>query len=141
MEVAFVLQVDVDGFPTERVASVQVVKLEQRGEGQWMPTYRLGREHLDALLLRTDAAFCLFLAPPFPRAECWWCRRAGAGASLETQRSVSGVPRDDVQRAARPLSQWLVGELLGLWSGDERPEARARADPGAPDFVVEGLFR
>ncbi|MCY1022247.1 hypothetical protein OV427_41275 [Pyxidicoccus sp. MSG2] len=143
VEVAFILKVNVDGFiRTERVAFVQVVKLEQRGEGQWLPAFRLGREHLDALLLRTDAAFCLFLTPPFPRAECWVVPARLARGLTESHRSLSGVPRDGVQRAARSLSQWLVGELLGLWSGDERPEvlAWARAEQGGPDFVVEWIL-
>jgi hypothetical protein len=143
VEVAFILKVNVDGFlRTERVAFVQVVKLEQRGEGQWLPAFRLGREHLDALLLRTDAAFCLFLTPPFPRAECWMVPARLARGLTESHRSLSGVPRDGVQRVARSLSQWLVGELLGLWSGDERPEvlARARAEQGGPDFIVEWVL-
>ncbi|WP_164000479.1 hypothetical protein [Pyxidicoccus caerfyrddinensis] len=143
VEVAFILKVNVDGFiRTERVAFVQVVKLEQRGEGQWLQAFRLGREHLDALLLRTDAAFCLFLTPPFPRAECWMVPARLARGLTESHRSLSGVPRDGVQRVARSLSQWLVGELLGLWSGDERPEvlARARAEQGGPDFVVEWVL-
>lgn len=143
VEVAFILKVNVDGFlRTERVAFVQVVKLEQRGEGQWLPAFRLGREHLDALLLRTDAAFCLFLTPPFPRAECWMVPARLARGLTESHRSLSGVPRDGVQRVARSLSQWLVGELLGLWSGDERPEAlaQARAEQGGPDFVVEWVL-
>ncbi|WP_164018715.1 hypothetical protein [Pyxidicoccus trucidator] len=144
VEVAFVLKVNVDGFiRTERVAFVQVVKLEQRGEGQWLPTFRLGREHLDALLLRTDAAFCLFLAPPFPRAECWMVPARLVRGMTETQRSLSGVPREGVQRVARSLAQWLVGEFMGLWAGDERPEAlaRARAEQEGPDFVVEWVLR
>jgi hypothetical protein len=141
VEVAFIIKVNVDGFiRTERVAVVQVVKLEQRGAGQWMPSFRLGREHLDALLLRTDAAFCLFLAPPIPRAECWMVPARLARGLTESHRSLSGVPRDGVQRVARSLSQWLVGELLGLWSGDERPEALARVEQGGPDFVVEWVL-
>ncbi|MCP3137593.1 hypothetical protein [Pyxidicoccus xibeiensis] len=144
VEVALVLKVEVEGFlRTERVAFVRVVKLEQRGEGQWLPSFRLGREHVDALLQRTEAAFCLFLAPPFPRAECWLVPARLVRGLMETQRSVSGVRREDVQRAARPLAQWLMGDLVGLWVGDERPEAlaRTRAEQGAPDFVVEWVLR
>jgi hypothetical protein len=144
VEVAFVLKVDVDGFiRTERVAFVKVVKLEQRGEGQWRPTFQLGREHLDSLLLRTDAAFCLFLAPPFPRAECWMVPTRLVRGMTQTQRSLSSVPRDGVQRVARSLAQWLVGDFMGLWSGDERPEAlaRARAEQDGADFVVEWALR
>ncbi|MFP2926251.1 hypothetical protein ACLESO_13745 [Pyxidicoccus sp. 3LG] len=144
VEVAFVLKVEVEGFlRTERVVFVRVVKLEQRGEGQWLPSFRLGREHVDSLLLRTDAAFCLFLAPPFPRAEAWLVPARLVRGLMETQRSVSGVRREDVQRAARSLAQWLVGDVMGLWSGDERPEALAltRAEQEGPDFVVEWAFR
>nr|WP_241759546.1 hypothetical protein [Pyxidicoccus parkwaysis] len=144
VEVAFVLDVEVAGFiRTKRVVSVQVLKLEQRGEGQWMPTFRLAREQLDALLLRTDAAFCLFLVPPFPRAECWVLPTRVVRGLMEAQRSLSGVRREDVQRAARPLSQWLMGDLVGLWSGDERSEALARTEAasGGPDFVLEWRFR
>ncbi|MBZ4420136.1 hypothetical protein [Myxococcus sp. RHSTA-1-4] len=140
VEVAFVLKADVDGFVrTERVAVVQVMKLEQRGEGQWMPTFRLGREHLDALLCRTDAAFCLFLAPPIPRAECWMVPARTVRGLMEAQRSLSGVGREGVRRVARSLAWWLVGDLVGLWTGDERPEALAwEGTPrDAPDFVVE----
>ena len=144
VEVAFVLKVDVDGFiRTERVAFVQVVKLEQRGEGQWRPTFQLGREHLDSLLLRTDAAFCLFLAPPFPRAECWMVPTRLVRGMTQTLRSLSSVPRDGVQRVARSLAQWLVGDFMGLWAGDERPEAlaQARAEQDGADFVVEWVLR
>jgi hypothetical protein len=135
VEVAFVLKVDVEGFVrAERVALVQVVKLEQRGEGQWMPSFRLGREQVDALLLRTDAAFCLFLAPPFPRAECWMVPARMVRGMMEAQRSLSGVAREGVQRVGRSLSHWLVADLLGLWTGDERPEL---LEPAGADFVVE----
>ncbi|WIG97848.1 hypothetical protein [Myxococcus sp. SDU36] len=144
VEVAFVLDVAVGDFlRTRRVVSVQVVKLEQRGEGQWLPAFRLGREHLDAQLLRTDAAFCLFLTPPFPRAECWVVPSRTVRALMESQRSLSGVPRDGVQRVARSLSHWLLGDLVGLWTGDERPASLARlssAEDG-PDFVVEWGLR
>ncbi|WP_163784238.1 hypothetical protein [Myxococcus vastator] len=144
VEVAFVLDVAVGDFlRTRRVVSVQVVKLEQRGEGQWLPAFRLGREHLDAQLLRTDAAFCLFLTPPFPRAECWVVPSRTVRALMESQRSLSGVPRDGVQRVARSLSHWLLGDLVGLWTGDERPESLARLSSaeGGPDFVVEWGLR
>lgn len=140
VEIAFVLQLELDGFiHTERVAFVRAVKLEQRGAGQWLPTFRLGREHLDALLLRTDAAFCLFLAPPIPRAECWMVPARLARELAVAQRSLSGVPREGVQRVARSLAQWLVGEWLGLWTGDDRIEslAQARWEQRGPDFVVE----
>ncbi|ABF87920.1 hypothetical protein MXAN_4340 [Myxococcus xanthus DK 1622] len=144
VEVAFVLDVAVGDFlRTRRVVSVQVVKLEQRGEGQWLPAFRLGREHLDAQLLRTDAAFCLFLAPPFPRAECWVVPSRTVRAMMESQRSLSGVPRDGVQRVARSLSHWLLGDVVGLWTGDERPESFARLSrvEDGPDFVVEWGLR
>ena len=140
VEVAFVLDVAVGDFlRTRRVVSMQVVKLEQRGEGQWLPAFKLGREHLDAQLLRTEAAFCLFLAPPFPRAECWVVPSRTVRALMDAQRSLSGVTREAVQRVARPLSHWLLGDLVGLWTGDERPEALARltGTGGAPDFIVE----
>ncbi len=140
VEVAFVLDVAVGDFlRTRRVVSMQVVKLEQRGEGQWLPAFKLGREYLDAQLLRTEAAFCLFLAPPFPRAECWVVPSRTVRALMEAQRSLSGVTREAVQRVARPLSHWLLGDLVGLWTGDERPEALARltGTDGAPDFIVE----
>lgn len=132
-----------DFLRTRRVVSVQVVKLEQRGEGQWLPAFRLGREHLDAQLLRTDAAFCLFLAPPFPRAECWVVPSRTVRAMMESQRSLSGVPRDGVQRVARSLSHWLLGDVVGLWTGDERPESFARLSrvEDGPDFVVEWGLR
>jgi len=144
VQVAFVLKVEVEGFiRAERVVLVQVVKLEQRGEGQWMPSFRLGREQVDALLLRTDAAFCLFLAPPFPRAECWMVPARLVRGMMEAQRSLSGVARDGVQRVARSLSHWLVADLLGLWTGDERPELLAcltTAHAGT-EFVVELSLR
>jgi hypothetical protein len=144
VQVAFVLKVEVEGFiRAERVVLVQVVKLEQRGEGQWMPSFRLGREQVDALLLRTDAAFCLFLAPPFPRAECWMVPARLVRGMMEAQRSLSGVARDGVQRVARSLSHWLVADLLGLWTGDERPELLAcltTAHAGTA-FVVELSLR
>jgi hypothetical protein len=143
VRVAFVLKVEVEGFiHTERAVLAQVVKLEQHGEGQWLPAFRVGREHLDALVRQTDAAFCLFLAPPFPRAECWMVPARTVRSLMEVQRSVSGVAREGVQRVARSLAGWLVGDLVGLWTGDERPDAleRAGAPRDAPDFVVEFSF-
>ncbi|AKQ65650.1 hypothetical protein A176_002562 [Myxococcus hansupus] len=140
VEVAFVVDVAVGDFlRTRRVVSLQVVKLEQRGEGQWLPAFKLGRELLDAQLLRTDSAFCLFLAPPFPRAECWVVPSRTVRALMESQRSLSGVTREAIQRVARPLSHWLLGDLVGLWTGDERPEAHARLTDTAtgPDFIAE----
>ncbi|GHG83991.1 hypothetical protein [Comamonas sp. JC664] len=140
VEVAFVVDVAVGDFlRTRRVVSLQVVKLEQRGEGQWLPAFKLGRELLDAQLLRTDSAFCLFLTPPFPRAECWVAPSRTVRALMESQRSLSGVTREAIQRVARPLSHWLLGDLVGLWTGDERPEAHARLADAAigPDFIAE----
>ncbi|WP_426752754.1 hypothetical protein [Myxococcus sp. Y35] len=140
VEVAFVLDIAVGEFlRTRRMVSLHVVKLEQRGEGQWLPAFKLGREHLDAQLLRTEAAFCLFLVPPFPRAECWVVPSRTVRALMESQRSLSGVSREAVQRVARPLSHWLLQDVVGLWTGDERPEALARLDSAGdgPDFTVE----
>lgn len=143
VSVAFVLKVEVAGFiHTERVVLAQVVKLEQHGEGQWMPAFRLGREHLDALVRQSETAFCLFLVPPFPRAECWMVPARTVRGVMEAQRALSGVAREGVQRVARSLAGWLIADLVGLWTGDERPEAlaRARAPRDAPDFVVELSF-
>ncbi|MCY1042330.1 hypothetical protein OV208_13475 [Corallococcus sp. bb12-1] len=144
VEVAFVVSVEREGFVrTRRVVRMPVAKLEQRGEGQWLPTFRLGRERLDALLARTEAAFCLFLVPAFVRAECWVVPARLARALMETQGALAGVPREAAQAVSRPLAQWLVYDVLGLWVGDERPEvvdAVREGDAGA-DFVVDLLVR
>jgi hypothetical protein len=54
------------------------------------------------------------------------------------------VPREGTQRVARSLAQWLTYELLGLWTGDDRPAvlewAEGQASPG-PDFLVEVSVR
>ncbi|WP_338865693.1 hypothetical protein [Myxococcus stipitatus] len=139
-EVAFILEANVDGFVhTERVSLVHVVKLEQRGEGQWLPHFRIGREHIDTMLSRTDSAFCLFLVPPVPRAECWLLPARLVRELMETQRSLTTVPRDAVARAARSLSQWWLGDFASLWTGDTRASLLAHVSshaPDAPDFVV-----
>ncbi|WP_342374434.1 hypothetical protein NVS55_24085 [Myxococcus stipitatus] len=139
-EVAFILDANVDGFVrTERVSLVHVVKLVQRGEGQWEPHFRIGREHIDTMLARTESAFCLFLVPPVPRAECWLLPARLVRELMETQRSLTSVPRDAVARAARSFSQWWLGDFASLWTGDTRPSLLAHASshaPDAPDFVV-----
>ncbi|NOK08512.1 hypothetical protein HNS30_05610 [Corallococcus exercitus] len=143
-EVAFVVSVEREGFVrTRRVVRVPVAKLEQRGEGQWLPAFRLGRERLDALLARTEAAFCLFLVPAFVRPECWVVPARLARALMETQGALSGVPRDAAQGASRSLAQWLVYDVLGLWVGDERPDVveAAREGDGAAEFVVDVTVR
>ncbi|MCP3103522.1 hypothetical protein LZ198_32025 [Myxococcus sp. K15C18031901] len=140
VEVAFILDVDVDGFVrTERALFLQVAKLEQRGEGQWLPTFRMGRKQVDELLSRTEASFCLFLAPPFPRAECGIVPARLVRGLMDTQRSTAGITRESVARTSRSLSQWWMGELVSLWSGDERRQVLAQAtrlDERGPDFVV-----
>jgi hypothetical protein len=143
-EVAFVVSVEREGFVrTRRVVRVPVAKLEQRGEGQWLPSFRLGRERLDALLSRTEAAFCLFLVPAFVRPELWVVPARLARASMEAQGALSGVPRDVAQGASRSLAQWLVYDVLGLWVGDERPDVvdAAREGDAAAGFVVELTVR
>ncbi|MCE9673552.1 hypothetical protein LY474_37675 [Myxococcus stipitatus] len=140
VEVAFILDVDVEGFlRTERAVLVQVAKLEQRGEGQWLPTFRIARKQVDELLSRTDASFCLFLAPPFPRAECGVVPARLVRGLMDSQRSAAGVTREAVARTARSLAQWWMGELVSLWSGDERRQVLAQAsrlDERGPDFIV-----
>ncbi|MFP2896133.1 hypothetical protein ACLEQD_06315, partial [Corallococcus sp. 4LFB] len=143
-EIAFIVSVEREGFVrTRRVVRVPVAKLEQRGEGQWLPTFRLGRERLDALLARTEAAFCLFLVPAFVRPECWVVPARLARALMETQGALSGVPRDAAQGTSRSLAQWLVYDVLGLWVGDERPDVveAAREGDGAAEFVVDVTVR
>ncbi|MCP3065233.1 hypothetical protein LXT21_41315 [Myxococcus sp. K38C18041901] len=143
-EVAFVMSAEVDGFvDTERAVLVQVVKLEQRGEGQWLPHFRLGREMVDGLLSRTDSAYCLFLVPPIPRAECWLLPARLVRDLMDAQRSLTTVSRDSVARAARSLSQWWMGDFVNLWTGDERTaflEHVSAESPNAPDFVVQCSF-
>ncbi|WP_324291580.1 hypothetical protein [Corallococcus sp. BB11-1] len=144
VEVAFIVSVEREGFVrTRRVVRMPVAKLEQRGEGQWLPTFRLGRERLDALLSRTEAAFCLFLVPAFVRAECWVVPARLARALMETQGALAGVPREAAQGVSRPLAQWLVYDVLGLWVGDERPDVvdAARAEDTGADFVVDLTVR
>lgn len=145
VEVAFLVDVEVPGFlRTKRAAFVQVGKLEERGEGQWAPSFRFPRERVEALLGRTEAAFCLFLVPPFAREECWLVPARLVRGLMEAQDSVAVVTRDGVRRAARSLSQWLVYELMGLWCGDERPSVveQVRGDAEhRPDFVVEVTMR
>ncbi|MCY1002944.1 hypothetical protein OWM54_37930 [Myxococcus sp. MISCRS1] len=143
-EVAFIMNAEVDGFvDTERAVLVQVVKLEQRGEGQWLPHFRLGREMVDGLLSRTDSAYCLFLVPPIPRAECWMLPARLVRDLMDAQRSLTTVSRDSVARAARSLSQWWMGDFVNLWTGDERTaflEHVSPESPNAPDFVVRCSF-
>jgi len=140
-ELAFVLNVDVDGLlRTRRVALVRASKLEPRGEGQWAPNLRLGREQVDGWLARSESSFCLFLVPPALRAECWMVPARLVRGLMETQQSLSTVPREGVQRVGRSLAQWMTYELLGLWTGDDRPGVGewAGADtPDGPDFVVD----
>ncbi|AKF82237.1 hypothetical protein MFUL124B02_26545 [Myxococcus fulvus 124B02] len=143
-EIAFIMSAEVDGFvDTERAVLVQVVKLEQRGEGQWLPHFKLGREMVDGLLSRTDSAYCLFLVPPIPRAECWLLPARLVRDLMDAQRSLTTVSRDSVARAARSLSQWWMGDFVNLWTGDERTaflEHVSPESPNAPDFVVQCSF-
>jgi|GEM_PF-1408482 len=144
-EVAFILDANVDGFVrTERAVLVQVVKLEQRGEGQWLPHFKLGREQLDGMLSRTDAAFCLFLVPPIPRAECWLLPARLVRELMEDQRSLSEVSRETVARAARSLAHWWMGDFVSLWTGDARPALLEHVSGHArngPDFIVRWSVR
>ncbi|WP_240356239.1 hypothetical protein [Myxococcus eversor] len=144
-EVAFILEANVDGFVhTERAVLVQVVKLEQRGEGQWLPHFKLGREQLDGMLSRTDAAFCLFLVPPIPRAECWLLPTRLVRELMEHQRSLSEVSRETVARAARSLAHWWMDDFVSLWTGDARPSLLEHVSGHArngPDFIVRWSVR
>ncbi|SET99935.1 hypothetical protein SAMN05443639_106240 [Stigmatella erecta] len=141
VELMFVLSVEVDGFlRTKRAVLVRARKLEPWGEGQWAPNLRMGREQVDGLLARSEAAYCLFLVPPALRAECWMVPARLVRGLMEAQGSLSSVSREGAQRVARSLSQWLTYDLLGLWSGDDRPEVLARSERSeeeVPDFVVE----
>jgi hypothetical protein len=141
VELAFVLKVEVDGFlTTKRAVLVQATKLERRGEGQWAPNLRLGREQVDGLLGQSECSFCLFLVPPSLRAECWMVPARLVRGLMDAQGSLSTVSREGAQRVARSLAQWMTYDLLGLWTGDDRPAVLERAESGTaqgPDFVVE----
>jgi hypothetical protein len=145
VELAFVLKVEVDSFlTTKRAVLVQARKLEQRGEGQWAPNLRLAREQVDGLLGQSESSFCLFLVPPSLRAECWMVPARLVRGLMEARESLSTVSREGAQRVARSLAQWMTYDLLGLWTGDDRPavleRAEGRAEQG-PDFVVEISIR
>lgn len=139
VELAFVLKVEVDSFlTTKRAVLVLARKLEHRGE--WAPNLRLAREQVDGLLGQTEASFCLFLVPPSLRAECWMVPARLVRGLMDAQESLSTVSREGAQRVARSLAQWMTYDLLGLWTGDDRPAVLARTEAGAergPDFVVE----
>ena len=145
VELAFVVKVEVEGFLTARRAVlVRTGKLEPHGPGQWAPHLRVGREQVDGLLARSEASFCLFLVPPSLRAECWMVPARLVRGLMQAQDSLSTVSREGAQRVARSLAQWMTYDLLGLWSGDDRPEVLERAgSDGAdgPDFVVEISIR
>jgi hypothetical protein len=145
VELAFVLKVEVDSFlTTKRAVLVQARKLEQRGEGQWAPNIRLAREQVDGLLGQSESSFCLFLVPPSLRAECWMVPARLVRGLMEAQASLSAVSREGAQRVARSLAQWMTYDLLGLWTGDDRPAVLERAEGGAergPDFIVEIAIR
>ena len=97
------------------------------GRGPWAPNLRLAREQVDGMLGRSEASFCLFLVPPALRAECWMVPARLVRGLMEAQGSLSTVSREGAQRVARSLAQWMTYELLGLWSGDDRPEVLERA--------------
>jgi hypothetical protein len=141
VELAFVLKVEVDSFlTTKRAVLVQARKLERRGEGQWAPNLRLGREQVDELLGKTESSYCLFLVPPSLRAECWMVPARLVRGLMDTQESLSTVSREGAQRVARSLAQWMTYDLLGLWTGDDRPAVLERAEGSTaqgPDFIVE----
>jgi len=141
VELAFVLKVEVDGFlATKRAVLVRASKLERRGEGQWAPNLRLAREQVDGLLGQTESSYCLFLVPPSLRAECWMVPARLVRGLMDAQGSLSTVSREGAQRVARSLAQWMTYDLLGLWTGDDRPAVLERAEGTSeqgPDFVVE----
>jgi hypothetical protein len=145
VELAFVLTVEAEPFlRTKRAVLVQVRKLEERGEAQWAPAFRVQREQVDTLLGMTEAAFCLFLVPPLLRSECQVVPARLVRELMETQGSLTQVPREAIHRPARSLAQWLTYDVLGLWTGDERPtvleHAEGRTEP-RPDFTVELSLR
>ncbi|QRK04007.1 hypothetical protein JQX13_27390 [Archangium violaceum] len=141
VELAFVLKVEVESFlTTKRAVLVQATKLERRGEGQWAPNIRLAREQVDGLLGQSESSFCLFLVPPSLRAECWMVPARMVRGLMEAQGSLSTVSREGAQRVARSLAQWMTYDLLGLWTGDDRPAVLERAEGNperGPDFIVE----
>jgi hypothetical protein len=141
VELAFVLKVEVDDFlTTKRAVLVRARKLEQRGEGQWAPNLRLGREQVDELLGQTESSFCLFLVPPSLRPECWMVPARLVRGLMDARESLSTVSREGAQLAGRSLAQWMTYDLLGLWTGDDRPAVLERAEgrtEQGPDFIVE----
>ncbi|WP_257459832.1 hypothetical protein [Archangium lipolyticum] len=145
VELAFVLKVEVDSFlTTKRAVLVHTRKLEQRGAGQWAPNIRLAREQVDELLGQSESSFCLFLVPPSLRAECWMVPARLVRGLMDAQDSLSTVSREGAQRVARSLAQWMTYDLLGLWTGDDRPAMMERAEGRSercPDFIVEVSIR
>ncbi len=143
VDVAFIMRVEAGGLlEAERATFVQCKKLERDAhDGPWQPSLKVQPVQRDDLIAQTESAFYLFLVPPLLRDECWVVPARLVRALMEGGKAKSRLGRGPAARAAKSLANWLLLDIIGLWTGDERREAIERArgkHPGrGPRFLVE----
>jgi hypothetical protein len=154
VDVVFIIHVtDAGQTVSKRAAFIQCKKLRSRSEDVWEPSFDIDRVQCDELIAQTEASFYMFLTPPFAGSEIWmtparlvrnltWLHGSGERKRASGR---SALPRVPTYFASRSLAQWLTYDIFGLWTGDERKEVLAKAEPhGAglsPRFVVTVRIR
>ncbi|MBF0311522.1 MAG: hypothetical protein HQL56_18580 [Magnetococcales bacterium] len=147
VDIALILRVAAEGVvESERAVFIQAKKLERRkDDGPWEPSFKIKPGQRDDLIEQSESSFYLFLAPPMIREECWMLPARFVRNIMECRRTKVALEKNAVSRGARSLSHWLVYDVIGLWTGDERPEIIQKAEGDhkgrKPRFLVAVTVR
>lgn len=132
-DVAIVMRAVQDSGPpfAERAIFVQA-KRALRGDEYQLDHLKLEIEQLRQLASQTESAFVLGIMPPTRRRTLpvlparQFVERYGRVATKK-------LDLDALANGGRDLADWLVDDVIGLWTGDPREGAIAKAENGAGD--------
>ena len=132
---------DVGKEVTKRAIFIQCKKLAANDKGIWKSGFEIDRQQCDDLIAQTEAAYYMFLAPPFIGYEIWIApaRLVRNLVDLHNAKKAVRSPRGMIPRApayfsSRSLAHWVAYDLFGLWTGDERSTIVAKAAKDAPGY-------
>jgi len=118
---------------SERATFVQAKRL-RRGTPPELEHYAVSLSQMRDIAEQTTSSFLLAVGP-----EAAGVTMPVVPAQLLLDRYGAVVKEkhlhpDAVSRLGRNLANWLVDDVIGLWTGDPRVEAVAKAAAGAGDF-------
>ncbi len=119
---------------SERAVFIQAKRV-RRGKEFELDHVEVDVQQMRHLADQTSSAFLLLLAP-----ETLGITMPVVPAQLVIDRSGSAATRilhpDQIARDGRSLADWLVDDVIGLWTGDPDDAAVSKAEQGAGDRAI-----